>query len=415
MKNLFFPYFDLGRGLSSPSALLFFFLRWAVDVSVTVQTGRFSRFKNLLEIDSSCLTYLNTAILGVFLQSKWSSTGGARHCGLQDSVNWLMMIDSQCNCLWLVLYCVDTFTHKNTYCCSSRGWRLSAKAATPRLARRHNSGTPWIPGLPVEHGMHHWTWHPMDSLWQVCKWYSLEANMLHCHTSYTSYHTDMHKWLGPTHTVDYRNIVAMLRWTVVLTWAFLKMHKHACESPAGLLWEMRMWKGEIHGVWESLETHKLARKEVLNGRKFKHCEELRKRQRVIELDVSSEKPAELSEDIWALKAVCQIRTEGGKHLRYKTSCNNWKRLKAKDESWKETERCQTVGKSRWMKVIIEDTSLEAINQQQLEYGLIRCPVLYVESCIIKKQRTLWYISIVLIKFQSVCLLGSVCSCQRLKL
>lgn len=52
--------------------------------------------------------------------------------------------------------------------------------------------------------------------------------MLHYHTSYTSNHTDMHKWIGAhtckqvhtqthidrhtfIHTVDFTNIVAMLR------------------------------------------------------------------------------------------------------------------------------------------------------------------------------------------------------------
>lgn len=65
-----------------------------------------------------------------------------------------------------------------------------------RQAPHHNSGTPWIPELPMEHSMHQWTWHPMDRLWQVCKWYSLEANMLHYHTSSTSHHTDTRKWIG---------------------------------------------------------------------------------------------------------------------------------------------------------------------------------------------------------------------------
>lgn len=108
-----------------------------------------------------------------------------------------------------------------------------------RQAPHHNSGTPWIPELPIEHSMHQWTWHPMDRLWQVCKWYSLEANMLHYHTSSTSHHTDTRKWIGAhicktpasTHTVDCTNLVAMLRWTGVLIWVLTKMHKHICTSP----------------------------------------------------------------------------------------------------------------------------------------------------------------------------------------
>ncbi len=96
-------------------------------------------------------------------------------------------------------------------------WCQSAKAATPRRAPHHNSGTLWIPKLPMEHSMHQWSWHPMDGLWGVCKWYSLEANMLHYHTSHTSYHTNMHKWIGAhtckqAHTDTRIQVIEQILW-----------------------------------------------------------------------------------------------------------------------------------------------------------------------------------------------------------
>lgn len=76
-----------------------------------------------------------------------------------------------------------------------------------------------MPELPMEPSMHQWSWHPMDSLWEVCKSCSLEENMLQCHTSYTSSHTDKHKWIG-AHTHRKHTFIHMADCTSIVaeTW-----------------------------------------------------------------------------------------------------------------------------------------------------------------------------------------------------
>lgn len=101
---------------------------------------------------------------------------------------------------------------------------MSVCQSSNRRAPHHNSGTPWMPELPVEHSMHQRSWRPIDKMqmkWLGGKHASLphiihivshrHAQMDRCAhmqvSAHTIIHTVMHKYS-------------------VLTWALTKTHIH---------------------------------------------------------------------------------------------------------------------------------------------------------------------------------------------
>lgn len=162
------------------------------------------RFSPLKDGSLFCLS--NSANLQIFIRDDHTQSNQAEHCWAAHQLWVTSQIDG----------CVSS-----PHVCDVQ---VSADAATLDVLVAVTVGLQECQSRRWKNSMHHWTWHPMHRLWQVCKWYSWEVNMLHYHPSCTSH---MHKWLGAcickqtqTHTfrptVDFTNIVAMLRWTGVL-------------------------------------------------------------------------------------------------------------------------------------------------------------------------------------------------------